>query len=92
MEPAADGRGSGDAIGIFDQGYRRLQGTMLSEVSLQGLAARDEAVVGIRKGEHGKKGDRLQATIAESAPDIDPVVALIMGLLPPSSVPDNRIG
>ena len=92
MEPAGDRRGSRDAIGIFDQGRRCLKRTMLDEVSPQGVAACDQAVVGIRKGEHGKKGDRPQATFAQTTPNANPVVVLIMSLFAPAAMADDRIG
>ena len=65
---------------------------MITEISLQGVATRDQAVVGVRKGEQRKKGDRPQATFAQATPNPNPVVVLIMGLFAPAAMADDRIG
>jgi len=89
--PAADRGGIGHAIGIFEQRARLFPGAMFHKVSPQGLSASYEAVVRVREREGRQKRERLPATSAVSATDLNPVVMLIVSLLAAASVADDRI-
>jgi hypothetical protein len=64
---------------------------VLHEASLQRLTASQQTVVGVREREQGKEGEGLPATVAEAAPDPNPVVMFIVRLLAAASVTDDRI-
>src|SRR3984893_15796166 len=90
-EPAAQGGRGRDAIRVFDRRRRVFPRTVLQEISPQCLTACDQAVVGIGLGEKRKKSKGESAGRADAAANLDPVVILVMGLLAPSAVADNRI-
>ena len=64
---------------------------MLNKTPLQGLTTRQQAVVRIRERKWREEGKGLSATWAATAPDLDPVVMLIVCLLAASSVTRDRI-
>jgi len=47
--------------------------------------------MGIRKGEYGKESESMFAELAEPAAVLDPVVAVVMRLLAPPAMADDRI-
>jgi hypothetical protein len=57
----------------------------------QCLASSQQAVVGVRQRNQWKEGEGLSATWAATAPDLDPVVMLVVRLLASSSVAGDRI-
>jgi hypothetical protein len=58
---------------------------------LQGLTPSQQAVVGLREGKGGQKGERLPATPTVTATDRNPIVILIVRLLAVSSMAGDRI-
>ena len=64
---------------------------MLDKVSAQCLAAGNQAVVAVRQGEGRQKHERFPTQIANSAPDLDPVVIFVMRLLAPAPMSDDRL-
>ena len=89
--PAAERGRIGQAIGIFERRGRLFPGAMVHKVSPQGPSASYEAVVRVRGREGRQKRERLPATRAVSATDLNPVVMLIVSLLATASVADDRI-
>ncbi len=89
---AASGRlGVGHTVGIFHDRRGCFPGTSFDKVPLQGLATGDQAVMGIRKREAGKKGESRAAEVADAAANPDPVVILIVSLFAPLPVADDRV-
>jgi hypothetical protein len=64
---------------------------VLHKASLQCLAARQQAVVGVREREQREEGEGLPAIGAATASDPNPVVILIVGLLAAPPMADDRI-
>ena len=64
---------------------------MLLKAPPQCLASSQQAVVGVRERKQWKEGEGLSATWAATAPDLDPVVMLVVRLLASSSVAGDRI-
>jgi hypothetical protein len=64
---------------------------VLDKTPLQGLTTRQQAVVRIRERKRWEEGKGLSTTWAATAPDLDPVVLLIVRLLAASSVTRDRI-
>ena len=64
---------------------------MLDQALSQGLTASQQAVVRVRERKHREEGEGLPAIGAATAPDPNPVVILIVGLLAAASVADDRI-
>jgi len=89
--PAAEGRGIGDAIRVFERRYCFFPRAVLRKASPQGLAASQQAVVGARQRKRRKEGEGLSATWAATAPDPDPVVRRVVRLLAAPSVANDRI-
>jgi hypothetical protein len=77
-------------IGIFDRWCGCFPGTAIDKVAPQRFTASDKAVVSVRKREHGQEGNRLTANTAETPPNSDPVVVLVMGLFPPTAMTYDR--
>ena len=89
--PAAEGGGIGHLIGVLKRGRRLFPGPMLHEAPSQGLTASQQAVVRVRERRQRQEGKGLPAIGAATAPDPNPVVILIVGLLAAASVADDRI-
>ncbi len=53
--------------------------------------AGDQAVMGIGERKHRQEGNRLTASPADAAPNSNPVMVFIMGLLAPTAMADDRI-
>jgi hypothetical protein len=64
---------------------------VLHKTSSQRLATRDQTVMGIRKGESGKETESMFAQFAKPAVVLDPVVTVVMRLLAPPAMADDRI-
>jgi hypothetical protein len=90
-KPAAERRWVRYATGIFDGRCGCFPGTAIDKIAPQRLTASDEAVVTVRKREHGQEGNRLAANIAEPPPNSDPVVVFVMSLFPPPAMTYDRI-
>ena len=89
--PATEGRGIGQAIRVFEGGRRIFPGAVLNKTPLQDLTTRQQGVVRVRERKRPEEGKGLSATWAATAPDLDPVVRLIVCLLAASSVTCDRI-
>ena len=91
VEPASQSRGVGDAIGIFERRRSIFPRAPLHKAPPQRLTARDETVVGVRQGESWQEAKDYTAQRTEAAAVPDPIVTLIMGLLPSPAMADDRI-
>jgi hypothetical protein len=89
--PAAEGRRVRNAIRIFHRWGGAFPRVVLHKTSPQRLTARDQTVMGIRQGESGKKTESMFAEFAEPAAVLDPVVTVVMRLLAPPAMTDDRI-
>jgi len=89
--PAAERGGIGQALRVFEQRGRLFPGEVLDQAPLQGLTTSQQAVVCVRERKQRKEGEGLPATVAEAAPDPNPVVMFIVCLLAPAPVADDRI-
>jgi hypothetical protein len=89
--PAAERAGIGHTIRVFEGGRRLFPGAVLHQAPSQGLTTSHQAVVGVRERKPRQKGEGLPAIRAATAPDPNPVVILIVGLLTAASVADDRI-
>jgi hypothetical protein len=89
--PAAEGRRVRNAIRIFHRWGGAFPRVVLHKTSPHCLTARDQTVVGIRQGESGKKTDSMFADFAEPAAVLDPVVTVVMRLLAPPAMANDRI-
>ena len=91
MEPAAQGGGVRDAIGIFERRRGIFPRASLHKAPPQGDAARGQTVMGVRQGESGKETKDYTAQRTDAAPVADPIVTLIMGLLASPTMTDDRM-
>lgn len=80
MEPAAQGGGVGNAIGIFEKRRGIFPRASLHKAPTQRLAARDQTVMGIRQGESGQETKDYTAQRTETAAVLDPIMSTIVGL------------
>jgi len=80
-EPATQGTGIRYAIGIFHRRSRRFQGTAFDKAATQRRTAGDQAVMRVRKRKHRQESNSPAAGPADSAPNRNPVMVFIMGLL-----------
>ena len=91
MEPASESGGVGDAIGIFERRCGIFPRAPLHKAPPQRLTARDQTVMRVRQGESGQEAKDYSAQRTEAASVPDPIVTLIMGLLPSPAMADDRI-
>jgi hypothetical protein len=91
VEPAAQGGGVGDAIGIFERRRGIFPRAPFHRAPPQRLATRDQTVMGIRQRESGKETKDYTAQGTDAAAVPDPIVTLIMGLLPSPAMADDRM-
>jgi hypothetical protein len=89
--PAANRGGIGQAIRVFELRQCLLPATVLQQAPLQCLAARQQAVMGVRQGKHRQKGESLSAVDAAASTNPDPFVMFVVRLLAAASVTDDRI-
>jgi len=89
--PTAERGGIGQAIRVFERCGCLFPGAVLDEAPLQGLTANQEAVMCVRERKRRQEGEGLPTTGAETATDPNPVVLLVVGLLAPTPVANDRI-
>ncbi len=89
--PAAEGRRVRNTIRIFHRWGGAFPRVVLHKTSSQSLTAGDQTVMGIRQGESGKESESMSAEFAEPAAVLDPVVTVVMRLLAPPAMTDERI-
>jgi hypothetical protein len=78
-------------VRVFQLGRCLLPRTVLRNASPQCLAARQQTEMRVRKREQRKEGKGRPAIGAAAAVDPNPVVVLVMGLLAPPAVTNDRI-
>ena len=91
VEPAAQGGGVGDAIRVFERRRGIFPRAPLHKAPTQRLASGDQTVVGVWQGESGQEAKDYTAQRTETAAVADPIVTLIMGLLAPPAMTDDRM-
>ena len=89
--PAAEGGRVRNAIRIFQRWGGAFPRVVLHKTLSQRLTTRDQTVMGIRKGERGKETESMFAELAEPAVVLDPVVNVVMRLLAPPAMADDRM-
>jgi hypothetical protein len=89
--PALDCGGVGQTIRILELRQRLFPRTVLRKAQPQCLAARQQAVMRVREREHRKEGEGHPAIGTAAAPDPNPVVMLVVGLLAAPTVTNDRI-
>ena len=90
-KPAAKGGGVGDPIRIDDSWGRGFQRAVFHKVAPQGLTAGEQAVVCVRERKNRQESKGLATTVADAAPDLNPVMMPIVRLLAATAVADDRI-
>ena len=55
------------------------------------LAARDQAVVAIRRRERRQEGERLPTQIAQASANLNPIVVMVVRLFAATPMADDRI-
>ena len=91
VEPAAQGGGVGNAMRIFERRRGVFPRALLHKAPPQRLAARDQTVLGVRRGESGQETKDYAAQRAQTTSIPNPIVTLIMGLFPSPAMADDRI-
>ena len=89
--PATEGRRVRNAIRIFQGWDRAFPRVVLHKTSPQCLTTRDQTVMGIWQGESRQKTESMFADFAEPAAVLDPVVTVVMRLLAPPAMANDRI-
>jgi len=89
--PATEGRRVRNAIRIFQGWDRAFPRVVLHKTSPQCLTTRDQTVMGIWQGESRQKTESMFADFAEPAAVLDPVVTVVMRLLAPPAMTNDRI-
>ncbi len=89
--PAADCRGIGCPIGIFQRGRRLFPRTALQKVPSECLNASQQAVVRVWEGEQGEHGEGLPTLLTKAASNSNPVVMFIVCLLATATVTSDGI-
>ena len=89
--PAAKCGRIGHAIRICERRCCLFPGAMLHQAPPQCLTARQQTVVRVRERKARQEGEGLPTTGATAAPDVNPVVMLIVRLLAAASMADDRI-
>ena len=89
--PAAECRRIGHAVRIFERRCGLFPGAVLYKAPLQCLRARQHTVVRVRERKQREEGEGFLATGAATAMNANPIVMLIMRLLPATSVTNDRI-
>jgi hypothetical protein len=91
MEPSAQCGGIGHPIRILDRRRRGFPTAALYEIASQRVAARDQTVMAVGRGEWRQESERLAAQTAETAANPDPIMVCIMSLFAPATVTDDGI-
>ena len=89
--PAAEGGRVRNAIRIFQRWGGAFPSTVLHKTSSQRLTTRDQAEMGVGQGESGKERESYFAEFAEPTAVLDPVVTVVMRLLAPPAMANDRI-
>ena len=89
--PATERGGIGHAVRVLERRRRFLPGAVLHKAPPQCLTARQQTVMRVRERKQRQEGEGLPATGAATAPDANPVVMLVVGLLAATSMADDRI-
>ena len=91
LGPAAKCGRIGHAIRIFERRHCLFPGAVFHKAPPQCLTARQQTVVRVRERKARQEGEGLPTTGATAAPDVNPVVMLIVRLLAAASMADDRI-
>ena len=78
-------------IGIFDWGRRGFPRVTVEKVAPQRLAARDQAVVAVRRREGRQEGECLAAAVTDAAANPNPIVVFIVRLLATAAVTNDGV-
>ncbi len=89
--PAAKCGRIGHTVRVFERRCGLFPGAVLYKVPLQCLRARQHTVVRVRERKQREEGEGFLATWTATAMNANPIVMLIMRLLPAASVTDDRI-
>ena len=89
--PAANRGGISQPIGILQLGQCLLPRTLLCEALSQCLTAGQQAVLRVRKREHRKESKGLPTAATAAPANHDPVVMLVVRLLAPTPMTNDRI-
>ena len=89
--PAAERGGIRHTIRVPERRRGLFPGAMFHKTPPQCLTARPQTVVRVRERKARQEGEGLPTTGATAAPDVNPVVMLIMRLLAAASMADDRI-
>ena len=91
MGPATERAGIGHAVRVFERRSRFFPGAVLHKAPPQCLTARQQTVMGVRERKQRQEGEGLSATVAATAPDLDPIMVFIVRLLAAVPMADDRI-
>ena len=89
--PAAERGGIRHTIRVPERRRGLFPGAMFHKTPPQCLTARPQTVVRVRERKARQEGEGLPTTGATAAPDVNPVVMLIVRLLAAASMADDRI-
>ena len=89
--PTAESGRVGYPVGILEGGHGLLPGAILCKAPPQGSGTSQQAVVGVRQRKPRQEGESLPAIRAATAPDPNPIVILIVGLLTAAAVANDGI-
>ena len=91
LGPATERRRIGRPIGVLERRRRLFPRVVLHKAPPQCLTANPQAVLSVRKRKQRQEGEGLSATVAATAPDLDPIMVLIVRLFAAVSMADDRI-
>ena len=91
LAPAAESGRIRNAIRIFQKRRGAFPRAMLDKTSPERLTTCHQAVMGVGQGESGKESESMFAEIAEPAAVLDPVVTVVMRLLAPQAMANDRV-
>ena len=89
--PAAEGRGIGHTIRVFEIRQCVLPGAALHEAPPQRLTACQQTVMRVRERKQREEGEGLPATRAATAANLNPVMMLVVCLFAAAAVADDRL-
>ena len=91
LGPATERRRIGRPIRVLERRRRLFPRVVLHKAPPQCLTASQQAVLGVRERKQRQEGEGLSATVAATAPDLDPIMVFIVCLFAAVSMADNRI-
>ena len=91
LGPATERRRIGRPIRVLERRRRLFPRVVLHKAPPQCLTASQQAVLGVRERKQRQEGEGLSATVAATAPDLDPIMVFIVRLFAAVSMADNRI-